>query len=493
MNQSSNKTTSANAAAITTSTIPVLRHCVCEKVAAADDTRLPWDYAVLCSACCKRALRSSVKRHEEALMARDLAREECAKRLAELKLQYSESNSEDNNITTNSTTTTTTSGRHCHFSELQFQSQQLRERQNRLQQQCAALAVEVAAHAVENEERQASLNPQAEYQRRQLRRLEAAVCEGSLAHAIEAARDRVRMLRFQWALQAFRLHRLSVRQEDLVDSSISKDDTTKHHTEDPISRRRSSVRSKEGRPKQARGIGKIGGLPLPNAGPELYGVLPPQELQSALRLVASISNTVARCLGILLPHPVLLHFSSPASQQQGDIIHSVLPKHITMQQQQQQPVNDEDPSDPTSTDALLALLESDLNDNTTNQERSLRIEQTASTTIVPPSMDPALVTQRLRHAMAAIMADSSAAITAGSASVSSTSSSSKSTQYALAAEVLHDDEFAVALQLLQNNVIALCIRAGVPVAKLWPAEAVLLNLYALQVFCEDQVKQQLKE
>jgi len=52
----------------------------------------------------------------------------------------------------------------------------------------------------------------------------------------------------------------------------------------------------------------------------------------------------------------------------------------------------------------------------------------------------------------------------------------------------NDDEFAIALQLLQNNIVALCIRAGVPVTALWPAEAVLLNLHALQVHCRGQLR-----
>jgi hypothetical protein len=48
------------------------------------------------------------------------------------------------------------------------------------------------------------------------------------------------------------------------------------------------------------------------------------------------------------------------------------------------------------------------------------------------------------------------------------------------------DEFAIALQLLQNNIVALCIRAGAPVTQLWPAEAVLLNLHVLNEFCQQQ-------
>lgn len=86
-------------------------------------------------------------------------------------------------------------------------------------------------------------------------------------------------------------------------------------------------------------------------------------------------------------------------------------------------------------------------------------------------MDASLVAQRLHHATAAVLAEDS---------------SSSSSKFSLGADVMHQESFATALQLLQNNVIVLCIRAGVPVNKLWPGEALLLNLHALDVFCEDQ-------
>ena len=50
----------------------------------------------------------------------------------------------------------------------------------------------------------------------------------------------------------------------------------------------------------------------------------------------------------------------------------------------------------------------------------------------------------------------------------------------------NNDEFTTAWQFLQNNTIALSIRAGVPVGKLFPGEAVLLNLHALQEYCQEQ-------
>ena len=85
-------------------------------------------------------------------------------------------------------------------------------------------------------------------------------------------------------------------------------------------------------------------------------------------------------------------------------------------------------------------------------------------------MDPAHVEQRVRHAVSTVIAEDQ----------------SKTTLYVLSAEKMNQDEFAIALQLLQNDIIALAIRAGVPVDKLWPGEAILLNLRALQLYCEEQ-------
>ena len=42
------------------------------------------------------------------------------------------------------------------------------------------------------------------------------------------------------------------------------------------------------------------------------------------------------------------------------------------------------------------------------------------------------------------------------------------------------DDFATALQLLQNDVTHLCVKAGAPPDALWPAEALLLNLATLR-------------
>jgi hypothetical protein len=47
-----------------------------------------------------------------------------------------------------------------------------------------------------------------------------------------------------------------------------------------------------------------------------------------------------------------------------------------------------------------------------------------------------------------------------------------------------EERFAIGLQLLQNDIVALCIRAGVDVSQLWPAESVLLNLHSLWRHCQ---------
>ena len=46
-----------------------------------------------------------------------------------------------------------------------------------------------------------------------------------------------------------------------------------------------------------------------------------------------------------------------------------------------------------------------------------------------------------------------------------------------------EERFATGMQLLQNDVVALCFRVGVDVSTLWPAESVLLNLHSLWCHC----------
>lgn len=396
-----------------------MRECPCHGVGSSH--RPHSDAPVLCAVCVNHALQKSLEQHSRAIQARDEARDECARRLEELRRGQS-------------------------ISELAYESQQLRYRLATLRHQCGSLAVKVASSGVENDERRAQHEDPAPAQQ-QLQRLHDSLCDpdaGALSRSIASSTEQVKKLRFQWAIQVFAMHRLDVDQDE--------------RNSRPTMRHR-----------HARGIGKIGGLPLPHAGPELYGVLPPHELQSALRLVASLTSTVARCLGIVLPHPIRLQPDGP----NGDITDTVTQQ--TMRNVQSPGIDRKEPSVASSTTSLLSIMETTSSWGRKALARATghqALKETAHTSIIPPSMDSTAVTRRLRHASSAVLAEDHSLSTS---------------LYALSHTITDQDEFAIGLQLLQNDIVALCIRAGVPVATLWPAEAVLLNLYALWMYCKGQV------
>jgi len=395
------------------------RECSCHGVGSAQ--RQHSDAPILCSVCVSHVLQKALDRHGKALERRDEAKEECGQRLNELRRGQS-------------------------ISELAYESQRLRDRIATLRQQCGSLAVKVAAHVVENDERRAQHEDPVPAQER-LTRLHSSLCDpttGALSHSIFSSTQQVKALRFQWAVRVFAMHRLDVEQDE--------------KTSRPTLRHR-----------HARGVGKIGGLPLPHAGPELYGVLPPHELQSALRLVASLTSTVARCLGIVIPHPIRLQPNGP----NGDIAESEM-QHALQNVQPPGSVDRKEPSLASSTSSLLSIMET-----TSSWGRKALARATGhqaledpAHTIIPPSLDSTAVEQRLRHATSAVLAEDD---------------SPSTSLYALAHNLVNEEEFAIGLQLLQNDIVALCIRAGVPVATLWPAEAVLLNLHALWIYCGEQV------
>lgn len=450
------------------------------------------------------------------------------------------------------------------LSQLQFELDQAADRLSHLREQCAAAAVRVATAVHQNEEQRAKIparvtlqtihptastgtstsavdNHTIQYglpmaatvtlrQRQQLERLQTAIQDEAMMTSIQEAQSQVRRLRWQWALQAFAMHRLDVEEpEPVVNTNANKKTavaTGKATTASATATTTSSSSSNNTNSrKQARGIGKIGGLPLPHAGPELYGVLPPNELQSALRLTSSVTASVARCLGIILPHPVLLQ---PRDSPVRDIVemavqhgqqqqsHAALHGNTTRdsnsmdngnaslaQMQQQQEALPESTSASTaaflssSTASLASLMGQTAKKAIARATGQQLLEETVAQVAVPITMEPALVQQRLHHAVAAVLAEANTTSTTGnststplnnSAGASGSGTSTASiTRYSLSATATASDEFAIALQLLQNNIVALCIRAGVPVTALWPAEAVLLNLHALQVYCREQL------
>lgn len=393
----------------------------------------------LCSYCVKQCLTTALEQHKTSLEARKEAEKE-----------YEEFLLENKNIVTEA-----------RILQLKQKSRLLRDRLQMLKNHASAAALRLCAGAVENEQRQARIDQerkdrQADNTEELLHRLRTTLVvnhnsesnsASSLAHVLYTSRQRARVLRFQWACTAFLMHRLQ------IDSAV-------------FTKKQSDLVGLQ--QKRARGVGKICGLPLPHAGPELYGVLPPDELQSALRMVASLTNLVSRCLGILLPHPILLRplafdGSSPGN---GDIADCQRDEPCA-----QRPHSSNSTEQELSLEALAECASKRILHTPTKQ-----IMPGGGQYVSPPSMDPQQVRERIFRSQTALLAENESA---------------ESSTYALQPPSDKDsdnDSFGIALQLLQNNVVALCIRAGVPVTNLWPAQAVLLNLHALQAFCQLQVQ-----
>jgi hypothetical protein len=465
----------------------------------------------LCSHCVRNVLHATHERHAAAIQRHNTVRRECAVLLETSSIQGN-------------------------LSQLQFEMEQAVSRLDHLRETCATAAVQVATAVHWNEERRANIPARVTLQtmhnntsnsavddhtiqlpmtatvtlrqRQQLGRLQTAIQDEAMMTSIQEAQSQVRRLRWQWALQAFAMHRLDVEEPTNKKTTATTTSTGKGTTATSSSSSNSNTNSR----KQARGIGKIGGLPLPHAGPELYGVLPPNELQSALRLTSSVTASVARCLGIILPHPVLL---KPGDSPIRDIVemavqHSSQREHAAhetatrdtnnmedgdMHQQHQEAILPESTSTSTaaaflssSTVSLASLMGQTAKKAIARATGQQLLEESVAQVAIPITMEPALVQQRLHHAVAAVLAEANTT-SANTSTTMGNSSTASTTRYALSATATASDEFAIALQLLQNNIVALCIRAGVPVTALWPAEAVLLNLHALQVYCREQMSQ----
>jgi hypothetical protein len=157
----------------------------------------------------------------------------------------------------------------------------------------------------------------------------------NLTTTIHSHVKHVKQKRFQLALKVFDMHRMDVGEEyqhltfdqllilsttkpttdgetastsTSISTSTTKNCSNNHNKDkkkkiDTKSQTRFKRRIHD---KQPNGIGKIGGMLLPHAGQELFGPLRHDMLSSSLRLVSSLTNLLARCLGIVLPHPILL-------------------------------------------------------------------------------------------------------------------------------------------------------------------------------------------
>ncbi|GKY95698.1 hypothetical protein MPSEU_000530600 [Mayamaea pseudoterrestris] len=420
------------------------------------------------------------------------------------------------------------------FEKLQDQAEQLRKKLRKLQERQADLALRVARKNVELDDkrervrmmmggdqavtRQATsrehmgapdgknensrINTSTTIARERLIRLQDSVLP-SLGEGIREAEHRAHLLRWSWALQALEIHRLDVqlpKVREYEQQQQRKEDA------DGASSTSTSTTMRQSHRRTARGIGKISGLVLPHAGPELFGVLPEMELTSALRLVASVTKLVAQCLGVPLPHPIWLQpplASAATGKDETDIIHMASDveqdsaTNVTVQSQGNDLSGSLLVSASTASSALMGSI---LSQSKSMLRRAITATSSGSTAPAHPlieslpnkspslsskplSMDPLLVQQRIRHAQAAILQDDPTTKLKSSDTTSTASPMRKGgSYYALTPQGTSSEDFGIAWQLLQHNVVSLCIRAGVPVDQLWPAEAVLLNLHALEQF-----------
>ena len=389
---------------------------------------------------------------------------------------------------------------------------------------------------------------------------EAAVVDG-LPGAISSLVSEVRKRRLALALQAFDAHRIDIGPDCSNDTQRddNKDDdaTDRQDDADETGARKRAAARKERMRRRPRGVGKICALPLPHAGPALYGVLPPAVLASSLRLVASLTVVLSRCLGIPLPHPIYLRplivsggggastvtRSSSSSRAKaraaaslaraqrkecGDIIETVDDRETL---EDVLPLNGGIVDDvevkgsgygngtaSSSGSGSQPLLSSASASSIRTLGRTARwafnkatghssseggLPQSSSVTSAsnsttmadaPPSysnlsnakqtynapIDKAAMATRIRHAAAAVISEGSdgtvlyTLIPPGWTGAPTRARSP-------------EDDFATCMQLLQNNVVALCIRAGVQVSEMWPAEALLLNLDLLRIHLCSQV------
>ena len=288
-------------------------------------------YAAVCQAC--SSISSQIARYQAANSKHEELKKECHQRLLDTRLPpptatgiITTSNGGDNNERTTENNTESISKRQQLPDPNQVSSQvlHLKHKLQCLRSTSNELAVRLTAKTMENDERESQLQFNAtkiqlarerlEVMRRCLlvhseegaptnsNKLEEGKCStdsdndqigGGLKDALVTGTKQIQTLRFQYACKVFDMHKIDVGEQY----------TSNHHKKN---KNKEQQHSSNNNNLSATGVGKIGNLPLPHAGPVLYGVVPRMVLASSLRWVASLTQLVARCLGVVLPHPILV-------------------------------------------------------------------------------------------------------------------------------------------------------------------------------------------
>jgi hypothetical protein len=429
--------------------------------------------AAYCSSCVAAALRNAHERRQAAWNRWSTARHECAQHF--LNQESSSSSSSSHSSSTNG------------LLELQVISNEWRQTVEARRQLCAEGAVRVCALRVQNEEQQrkrmmastTNLNSTStnttmdrlRLQRQQtvLHDLEEIVLDG-LSTTLAQSHDLVRTVRYTWALECYNIYPLQVDEQYLHKGKEGSSGSGNNEPQHQLllggsSSSGSSTTTTMGGTTTTAGISKICGLPLPNAGSELLGVLPASELQSALRYTAALTQQIAQCLNIPLPHPIRLSGGDPYYMPWTDII----PTTTTTTEQP-------GASTRTTTTTSAATTTTTSTTTMTAQERLQNI-QFATTAWIYESVAAAATNGKTKASSL-----SSSSSPASSANANNHHplpfSHSSSSLYRLADS--RTDEFQIAWQFLQNDIFVLCLQAGVPIHHLSSGEAVLVNLHALQ-------------
>jgi len=325
---------------------------------------------VYCPTCVRRLLTAQIDKHAMALEERNRSREWCADQLLELRSDDNNDDNNNDNDNDNEncklddetncsrvpaaakTAAAYQSPRH-KIAQYRDSFSHLQKKLEVLRRDCVTVSVSLASKSMANEERATDLNVQKNriiVARQELERLENSVLfskneassndadtstnttgehhsnnnnpldqnnggGSTLNDSLQLRIQEVKQKRFHLALQAFEMHRMDVGTEYknlMLNDFIRYDNNNNYNNNNDTDTSKNDKQIAELtqfqrriRDKVISGIGKIGGLPLPHRG-ALYNYLKSDVLTSSLRLVASLTQLLARCLGILLPRPILL-------------------------------------------------------------------------------------------------------------------------------------------------------------------------------------------
>lgn len=501
---------------------------------------------VFCKSCSSNILAASIARHRAAVETCSVERADFEHRLLATRLVDSNIDGE----LTLSNTRPLPDPSHIHH-----QVYQLRQRLDQLRSISNILAIKVTSKTMENDERQSRyevnyakidlarerlesmrqnllVNSQHFHLLNNEEKKGATISNqlpnvgGGLRDALASGTRQIQTTRFCFALRVFEMHRIDVGEE--YSHLMSNKESTNRDS------------------SNASGIGKIGGLPLPHAGPALYGVLPPGMLASSLRLVASLTNLLARCLGVVLPHPILgcskecarcgkvynygvdvvettvdHDTDSLCSSCERDDVQTASEYH-----ELHQPTSEVHKTQSTGSSLLqkipskssvlsfvgssarkavaLATGSTASSDNVAKKQSPTPSDITAvkpkNQTLSMQSKTPAAasISRRINYASFAVLIENHESGAAeyilnpprwkddnkNATNEHQHCSSGNILMYTTREEFhVAEEKFSTGLQLLQNDVIALCFRAGVDASSLWPAESMLLNLYSLLCHC----------